>query len=86
MEAITFAKKTLEDQTAAGKSLASAKSPQEVVELQMAYSKSAMDAYMAEVVKLSQLVTASATESMKPFSERIAAMTQLAGRSASSGK
>ena len=47
--AMAYSKKSVEDQVAAAKSLAAAKSVQEVVELQTTYAKSALEAYLAEM-------------------------------------
>jgi phasin family protein len=62
--------------TAAAKSLASAKSVQEVVELQTAYAKTALETYMAEMGKMSEVVSASVKDSMKPLNERMTAMVE----------
>src|SRR5260221_5192163 len=48
-QAMAFSKKTVEDQVSAAKTLASAKSVQEVVELQTSFAKSALEAYMAQM-------------------------------------
>jgi len=75
-QAMAFSKKSVEDQVAAAKSLAGAKSIQEVVELQTAYAKSALEAYMAEVGKMSETVAASVKDSMKPINERVTAAVE----------
>src|SRR5687768_14657419 len=51
-QAMAFSKKSFEDQVTAAKSLSSAKSVQEVVELQTSFAKSALEAYMAEVTRM----------------------------------
>ena len=75
-QAMAFSKKSFEDQVVAAKSLASAKSVQEVVELQTAFAKTALEAYMAEVGKMSETVSASVKDSMKPLNERVTAMVE----------
>lgn len=75
-EAMTFSKTAVEKQVAAAKSLSTAKSVQEVVELQTSFAKSALESYMAEVAKMSEIVTASLKDSMKPINERVTAAVE----------
>lgn len=75
-QALAFSKRSLEDQMAATKSLTSAKSVQEVVELQTAIAKKAFEAYVAEVNKASETVAASVKESFQPLNERITALVE----------
>jgi phasin family protein len=75
-QAMAFSKTGFESQVAAAKSLASAKSVQEVVELQTAYAKTALETYMAEMGKMSEVVSASVKDSMKPLNERMTAMVE----------
>ena len=75
-QAMAYSKKALEDQVAAAKSLTSAKSVQEVVELQTAYAKSAFEAYIAEMTKASETVSASVKESFQPINERVTAFVE----------
>ena len=58
-QAMAYSKKAVESQVAAAKSLSGAKSIQEVVELQTTFAKSALEAYMAEFSKMSEIVSAS---------------------------
>jgi phasin family protein len=74
--AMAFSKKTVEDQVAAAKSLASAKSVQEAVELQTAWAKSAFEGYVAEMNKMSEIVAASVKDSMSPINERVTAFVE----------
>ena len=76
--AIAYSKKTVEDQVAAAKTMGSAKSVQEVVELQTAYAKSMYEAYVAEVGKMAEAVSASMKEAMAPINERVTAMVERA--------
>lgn len=75
-QAFAFSKKNAEDQVAAAKSLAGAKSIQEVIELQTAFAKSYLETYMAEVGKMSETVAASVKDSVKPLNERVTAMVE----------
>ncbi len=74
--AIAYSKKSVEDQVAAAKTLAGAKSVQEVVELQSTFAKSAFEAYVAEVNKMAEAVSASMKEAMTPINERVTAMVE----------
>lgn len=75
-QAMTFSKTAVEKQVAAAKSLSTAKSVQEVVELQTTFAKSALESYMAEVTKMSEIVSASLKDSMKPLNERVTAAVE----------
>jgi phasin family protein len=70
-QAMAFSKKAFDEQVAAARSLATAKSVQEVVELQSTYARSFLENYMAEVGKLTETVSASVKDSMKPLNERV---------------
>jgi phasin family protein len=70
-QTIAFSKKTFDDQVAAAKSLAGAKSVQEVVELQTSFARTFMESYIAEVGKLTEAVSASVKDSIKPLNERV---------------
>ena len=74
--AMAFSKSSFENQVAAAKSLSGAKSVQEAVELQTAYAKSALETYMAEMGRMSEIVSASVKDSMKPLNERVTAMVE----------
>lgn len=77
-ETMAFAKKSFEDQVAAAKSLAGAKSVQEAVELQTAFAKTALEGYLAQFGKVSELFAASVKETVKPLNERVAAAVERA--------
>lgn len=76
--AMAFSKQAIEDQVAAAKSLAGAKSLQEAIELQTGWAKSALEGYIANFGKLSQIVTDSVKETTKPLNERVAAFAERA--------
>jgi len=75
-QAMAFSKAVFDTQVSAAKSLAGAKSVQEVVELQTAFAKSALETYMAEFAKMSETVSSSVKESMKPINERVTATVE----------
>ena len=75
-QTLAFSKKSLEDNVTAAKTLAGCKSLQEAVEYQTAFAKTAMEAYMAQMTSLSEAMTASMKDSMKPINERVTAMVE----------
>lgn len=75
-QAVAYSKKSVEDQVTAARSLAGAKSIQDVVELQTAFAKSMLESYIAEVGKASETVAASVKDSLKPLNERVTAAVE----------
>ena len=75
-ETLAYSKKSLEDHVAAAKSLTSARSVQEAVELQTAWAKTSMEAYMAQMNKASEIVAASVKESLTPLNARVTAAVE----------
>src|SRR5215217_2520033 len=75
-QAMAFSKTSVENQVAAAKALAGAKSVQEAVELQTAWVKSSMEAYMAEFSKWGETVAGSVKDSVKPLNERVTATVE----------
>mgnify|MGYP000465102479 FL=1 len=75
-QALAYSKKSWEDGVNAAQALASAKSVQEVIELQTAYAKTAMEAYLAEVTKATDTLSASVKDSFKPINERTTAIVE----------
>jgi phasin family protein len=75
-QAMAYSKKSLEDQVAAAKTLTGAKSVQEVVELQTAFAKSSLEAYVSEMNKASEIVAASMKECFQPLNERVTAFVE----------
>jgi phasin family protein len=74
--AMAYSKKSLEDHVAAAKTLAGAKSVQEAIELQTSFAKSAFEAYVAEVKKMSETMAASMKETVAPINERVTALVE----------
>lgn len=75
--AVAYAKSAMEEGVNASKAMASAKSVQEIYEIQSDYTKSAMDQYLAELNKTSDLVSNMFKNSMKPLNERMTAAVEL---------
>jgi phasin family protein len=75
-QAMAFSKQNVEDSVAAAKSLSGAKSLQEIVELQTSFAKTAMAAYVAQLGQLSETVSASVKDSVKPLNERVTATVE----------
>jgi phasin family protein len=76
--AMAYSKKAMEDRVAAAKTLAAAKSVQEAIELQANFARSAFEAYVAEVTKMSEAVAASMKETVAPINERVTALVERA--------
>jgi phasin family protein len=74
--ALAFSKRSVEDQVAAGKALAGAKSIQEAVELQTGFAKSAFETMVAEVNEISTTMSASVKDAMSPLNERVTAFVE----------
>ncbi|HEY5289168.1 MAG TPA: TIGR01841 family phasin [Caulobacteraceae bacterium] len=74
--AVAISKKAVEDQMTAAKTLAGAKSVQEVIELQTSFAKSAFESYVAGMNKMAETVAASMKESASPINERVTAFVE----------
>jgi phasin family protein len=77
-QAVAFSKKAVEDQVSAARTLAAAKSVQEVIELQTGFAKTAFETYVAEVNKMTETVAASVKDSAAPINERMTAFIERA--------
>ena len=75
-QTVAYGKKTWEDGVAAAQSLAAARSVQELLELQTSWAKSATEAYLSEVTKMTDVITASVKDSFKPINERVTASVE----------
>jgi phasin family protein len=75
-QAMAYSKSAFDAQVSAAKSLAGAKSVQEVIELQTAFAKGALETYMAQVAKMSETVSSSVKDSMAPLNERVTALVE----------
>ena len=76
--AAAYAKSAMEEGVAATKALSSAKSLQELFEIQSNYAKSAMGSYLAELNKTTELFSGLVTEGAKPLNTRFSAVAELA--------
>lgn len=75
-QSAAFTKKSWEDGVAAAQSMSQARSIQELLELQTTWAKSATEAYLAEVTKATDVLTASVKNSFKPINERVTASVE----------
>jgi len=75
-QAVAFSKKSWEDGVAAAQSMAQARSVQELMELQTTWAKSAAEAYLAEVTRATEIVTASVKDSFQPLNARVTASVE----------
>jgi phasin family protein len=75
-QALAYSKSAVENHVEVSKALSSARSVQELVELQSAYAKSAMEAYMAEMNRASETFTATFKEALRPLNERATAVVE----------
>ena len=72
-EIYSYSKQSIEDTVAATKAVMGSKSIHEAFEFQTDFAKSAFEAYVAELSKLSELSTAVAKDSFAPFKGRVQA-------------
>ena len=75
-QAVAYTKKAVEGQVEQARALSSARSVQEVVELQTTYAKSALEAYVAELNRFSETFSAAVKESFRPLNERATAVVE----------
>ncbi|MFS2317994.1 phasin family protein [Maricaulis sp. D1M11] len=76
--AIAYAKNSVNESVAATKAVSSAKSLQEVFEIQSDFVKASFEAYMAEMTKSSELIAGTFKDSVKPLNERLTATVEVA--------
>jgi len=72
-QSLAYSKKSWEDGVTAAQALASAKSMQEVVELQTGFANSAIETYLGEVTRMTEPLTNAVRDSFKPLNERMTA-------------
>jgi phasin family protein len=75
-EATAYSKGAYDAGLGHAKALTSARSLQEAVELQTAYSKTAMEAFLKQVNVASELFSTTVRESTRPLSERATALAE----------
>ena len=72
-EIYSYSKQSIEDAVAATKAVMGSKSVHEAFEFQTDFAKSAFEAYVAEVSKISELATAATKDAYAPFKGRVQA-------------
>jgi phasin family protein len=72
-ELYSFSKQSIEDSVAATKAVMGSKSVHEAFEFQTDFAKSAFEAYVAELSKISELTTSAAKDTFAPFKGRVQA-------------
>jgi phasin family protein len=75
--AVAFSKNAVENHMAATKAILTSKSVQEVVERQSEYARAAFDSYVAELNKMSDLMSGLTKDAIKPINERMNAVGHL---------
>jgi len=75
--AVAYSKSAMENHVAATKALMSSKSVQEAIERQSDYARTAFDGYIAEMNKISDLMTGMTRDAMKPLNERFTAVSHI---------
>jgi phasin family protein len=76
-EVMEFSKRQIEDGMAAWKAVMGAKTVQEAWEVQSDYTKSAMDAYVAQFTKLNEMFLSTAKTAAEPVNARIHAFAEI---------
>lgn len=72
-ELYSFSKQSIEDSVAATKAVMGSKSVHEAFEFQTDFAKSAFEAYVAELSKISELATNATKDTFAPFKGRVQA-------------
>lgn len=72
-EIYSYSKQSIEEAVAATKAVLGSKSVHEAFEFQTDYAKSAFEAYVGELSKISELATAATKDSFAPFKGRVQA-------------
>lgn len=75
-QTLAYTKKSWEDGVNAAQALAQAKSVQEAIEVQTTWAKSAIESYLAEMTRATDIVSASVKDSLKPINERTTAAVE----------
>lgn len=77
-QAMSYTKSSLEKQVEAARALTGARSVQEAVELQTTFARSALETYVAEMNKATEVMSAAVKDTFKPLNERATAMMEAA--------
>ena len=73
-KALAYSKESMEKGLAAARSIGSAQSLQEAIELQTGYAKSSYEAYMAELNKMTELMVSTAKSASEPLNAQFSAV------------
>ncbi|HEY1630617.1 MAG TPA: phasin family protein [Rhizomicrobium sp.] len=76
-----FSKQSIEDSLAATKAVLGSKSVHEAFEVQTDFAKTAFDAYVGQMTRLSQIVTATSKEAFAPLQSRVQAWVDVVNSS-----
>jgi len=76
-EIYSYSKQSIEDAVTATKAVLGSKSVHEAFEFQTDFAKSAFEAYVAELSKLSELTTAATKDAFAPFKGRMQAWLEM---------
>jgi phasin family protein len=76
-EIYAFSKQSIEDTIAATKAVFGSKSVHEAFEVQTDFAKTAFDAYVGEMTKLSELMVATTKETFEPLQGRVQAWVEM---------
>lgn len=76
-ELYSYSKQSVEDSISATKALMGSKSAHEALELQTDFAKSAFDAYVSQVTKFGEIMSATAKETLEPLQGRIQAWVEV---------
>ena len=79
-EIYSFSKQSVEDSIAAMKAVMGSKSAHEVFELQTGFAKSAFDAYVGQMTKLSEIFTSTSKEAIEPLQARVTLAVETFGK------
>jgi len=76
-----FSKQSIEDSLAATKAVLGSKSVHEAFEVQTDFAKTAFDAYVGQMTRLSEIVTATSKEAFAPLQGRVQAWVDVVNSS-----
>ena len=77
-QAMSYTKASMERQVEVARALTGARSVQEAVELQTTYARTALETYVAEMNKATEVMSAAMKDTLKPLNERATAMMEAA--------
>ena len=75
-EIYAYSKQSIEDTVAATKALMASKSVHEAFELQTDFAKTAFDAYVSQLTKISELMVSTTKDSFQPIQGRVQAWVE----------